>query len=43
MSSFKSEFRLGFADILPMVIAYAPIAMLWGTLAAGKGFSPLEA
>ena len=43
MSSFKSEFRIGFADMLPMLVAYVPIAMLWGTLAAGKGFSPLEA
>ena len=43
MNSFKSEFRVGFADMLPMLVAYVPIAMLWGTLAAGKGFSPLEA
>jgi 4-azaleucine resistance transporter AzlC len=43
MNSFKSEFRIGFADMLPMLVAYVPIAMLWGTLAAGKGFSPLEA
>jgi 4-azaleucine resistance transporter AzlC len=43
MTSFKSEFRSGFADMLPMLVAYAPIAMLWGTLAAGKGLSPLEA
>lgn len=26
-----------------MFLAYVPIAMLWGTLAAGKGFSVLEA
>ena len=43
MSSFKSEFRVGFADMLPMLVAYVPIAMLWGTLAASKGFSPVEA
>ena len=43
MSSFKSEFRTGFADMLPMLVAYVPIAMLWGTLAASKGFSPFEA
>jgi 4-azaleucine resistance transporter AzlC len=43
MNSFKAEFRVGFADMLPMLVAYVPIAMLWGTLAAGKGFSPLEA
>ncbi len=43
MSSFKSEFRVGFADMLPMLVAYVPIAMLWGTLAASKGLSPVEA
>lgn len=43
MSSFKSEFRGGFADMLPMLVAYVPIAMLWGTLAATKGLSPVEA
>ena len=26
-----------------MMVAYVPIGLLWGTLAAGKGFSPLEA
>ena len=26
-----------------MFLAYVPISMLWGTLAAAKGFSPLEA
>ncbi len=36
------EFKDGFADIAPMAIAYAPIAALWGTVAASKGLSPLE-
>jgi predicted branched-subunit amino acid permease len=39
----KSEFRQGLRDIAPMTIAYAPIAALWGTVAASKGLSPLEA
>ena len=26
-----------------MMVAYVPIGLLWGTLAAGKGFSALEA
>jgi 4-azaleucine resistance transporter AzlC len=30
-------------DIAPMVLAYAPIAALWGATAAAKGFSPTEA
>jgi predicted branched-subunit amino acid permease len=37
------EFRQGLRDIAPMTIAYAPIAALWGTVAASKGLSPLEA
>jgi 4-azaleucine resistance transporter AzlC len=41
--SFGREFRAGFLDALPIILAYIPIAMLWGTLAAAKGFSPLEA
>jgi 4-azaleucine resistance transporter AzlC len=42
--SFKfSDFKAGVADGWPMFLAYVPIAMLWGTLAAAKGFSPLEA
>lgn len=38
-----AEFRRGVLDILPLTIAYAPIAALWGTMAAAKGLSPLEA
>ena len=37
-----SEFRKGLRDIMPMTLAYAPIAALWGTVAASKGLSPLE-
>jgi 4-azaleucine resistance transporter AzlC len=35
--------REGFVDILPIMIAYGPISMLWGTVAASKGLNPLEA
>ncbi len=38
-----TEFRRGLLDIGPMTLAYAPIAALWGTIAASKGLSPLEA
>ncbi len=42
--SFKaSDLRAGVSDSWAVCLAYAPIAMLWGTLAATKGFSPLEA
>jgi 4-azaleucine resistance transporter AzlC len=41
--SFASEFRAGFIDMAPMLLAYAPVAMLWGASAAGKGLSVLEA
>ena len=43
MATFGSDFRAGLKDISPTLLAYAPIAMLWGTMAAAKGFSPLEA
>ena len=43
MSSFATSFRQGLKDIAPMVVAYIPIGLLWGTLAAGKGFSALAA
>ena len=43
MNSFGREFRKGVGDAWPMFMAYAPIAALWGTLAAAKGFSALEA
>jgi 4-azaleucine resistance transporter AzlC len=38
-----SDFRQGLSDILPMMLAYAPIAAVWGAFAASKGLSPLEA
>ena len=38
-----ADFKAGLADGWPMFLAYVPIAMLWGTLAAAKGFSVLEA
>ncbi len=38
-----SEFKRGVLDIAPITIAYAPIAMLWGTVAVAHGLSPLEA
>lgn len=41
--SRATEFRTGVVDILPMTLAYAPIAALWGTVAASNGLSPLEA
>ena len=41
--SFATEFRAGFIDMAPMLLAYAPVAMLWGASAAGIGFSVLEA
>jgi 4-azaleucine resistance transporter AzlC len=37
------DFKQGLSDIAPMTIAYAPIAALWGAMAAGKGLTPLEA
>lgn len=37
------EFREGALDIAPVVLACLPIGMLFGTLAAAKGISPLEA
>jgi predicted branched-subunit amino acid permease len=36
------DFRQGVLDIVPVIIAAAPIGLLWGTLAAGKGLSPFE-
>jgi 4-azaleucine resistance transporter AzlC len=38
-----SEAREGAFDIFPVLVAACPIGLLWGTLAAGKGFSALEA
>ncbi len=43
VSDFSASFRQGLKDIAPLILAYVPIGLLWGTLAAGKGFSALEA
>ena len=37
------DFTQGLRDIFPMMVAYAPIALLWGTIAAGQGLTPLQA
>ena len=42
-SNFGRDFKSGLADTWSMMLAFVPIAMLLGTLAAAKGFSPLEA
>ncbi len=39
----RADFIAGLKDGWPMFLAYVPISMLWGTLAAGKGFSVFEA
>jgi 4-azaleucine resistance transporter AzlC len=39
----RDEFLQGLKDIAPMMVAYGPIALLWGTLAASTGLSPFEA
>ena len=43
MSETSGDFRRGVLDIAPVLVAATPIGLLWGTLAAGKGLSPLEA
>jgi 4-azaleucine resistance transporter AzlC len=40
---FPRDFRQGVTDIAPVIVAATPIGLLWGTLAAAKGLSPLEA
>ena len=42
MKSATREFREGAAEIAPILVAALPVGLLWGTLAAGKGLSPLE-
>lgn len=37
-----TEFRRGFTDIAPILLAAFPIGLLWGTLAVKEGLSPLE-
>jgi 4-azaleucine resistance transporter AzlC len=41
--SKRDDFLQGVKDILPMVVAYAPIALLWGAISASKGLDPLQA
>ena len=43
MNSRSRDFLTGLAEVAPVVVAYIPIGLLWGTLAAAKGISPLEA
>jgi len=43
MTGVSPDFRRGVIDIAPVLVAAMPIGLLWGTLAAGKGLSPLEA
>jgi 4-azaleucine resistance transporter AzlC len=42
MTNAIREFRQGLIDVLPVLAAASVIGLLWGTLAAGKGLSPLE-
>ena len=42
MTKTAVEFRQGVIDILPVIAAASVIGLLWGTLAASKGLSPLE-
>ena len=39
----RDEIWAGVRDMAPILVAAAPIGLLWGTLAAGKGFSVIEA
>lgn len=43
MNSRKRDFFAGVAEVAPVVVAYIPIGLLWGTLAAAKGLAPFEA
>lgn len=43
MTSVRRDFLTGLSQVAPVVVAYIPIGLLWGTLAAAKGISPLEA
>ncbi len=39
----RDDIGAGVRDMAAILVAAAPIGLLWGTLAAGKGFSALEA
>lgn len=41
--SLRRDFFAGAIEVGAVAIAYVPIGLLWGTLAAAKGISPLEA
>jgi 4-azaleucine resistance transporter AzlC len=43
MTSPVAQFRSGALDIAPVLFAATPIGFLWGSLAVGKGLSPVEA
>lgn len=43
MNCPRRDFLTGLAEVAPVVVAYIPIGLLWGTLAAAKGISALEA
>jgi 4-azaleucine resistance transporter AzlC len=43
VKSGRRDFVTGVAEVAPVAVAYIPIGLLWGTLAAAKGISPLEA
>jgi 4-azaleucine resistance transporter AzlC len=40
---YWTDFWRGFGDVSPLLVAYAPIALIWGAVAAGQGLSTLEA
>lgn len=40
---YWEDFWRGFGDVSPLLVAYAPIAAIWGAVAAGQGLSTLEA
>lgn len=42
MSTMRDDVRRGLSDIWPAAVAAAPIGLLFGAVAAGKGLSPLE-
>ena len=42
MASIRNDALLGLKDIWPALLAAAPIGLLFGALAAGKGLSPAE-
>lgn len=43
MNSARRDVLTGLSQVAPVVVAYVPIGLLWGTLAAAKGLTALEA